>query len=204
MSATEAGGAGPHLGTSLVRRPRSPRIVGDGVKCLWRNVGGVGQLVGARWKVGKVMIAVLVQLEGRVAIFGGVGCVGHGFSFDPHHDGLSLKHPHFFSQVPVGLQINLCPLWFCFPNGFCRPSQHATSLCFTCCASASEVKVMNQLSLPTNSQLRHLGRPSAVKRASTSCTRTENTQKERRRKFSVCECVCVLPLEGCCRGLLSG
>lgn len=87
---------------------------------------GVGQLVGVGSKVGGVMFIVLVQLEGRVAIFGGVGRVGHGFGFDPHHDGLSLKQPHFLSQIPVGLHIKLCPLWFCCHNAFHLPIQHAT------------------------------------------------------------------------------
>lgn len=138
-------------------------------------MGGVGQLVGVGRKVGRVMFGgVLVQLEGRVAIFGSVGCVGHGFSLDPHHDGLSLKHPHFFSQIPVGLHISSAPLRFgrllsCFST--CNLD------CLTCCASASDLKVMNQLSLPANSQLRNVGRPSPLKSASTSCTRTEEDKR---------------------------
>lgn len=93
----------PHLGTSLERRPRGPRLAGEGKQWLWRNVGGVGKLEGVWRQVGRVMFAVLVQLAGSVAILWGVGSVGRGSSFDPHHDGLSLKQPLLSSQIPVGL-----------------------------------------------------------------------------------------------------
>lgn len=72
------------------------------------------------------MFAVLVQLAGSVAILWGVGSVGRGSSFDPHHDGLSLKQPSLFSQVPVGLQINSSPLR-CRFDTCSLPSQHTAA-----------------------------------------------------------------------------
>lgn len=149
-----------------------PHLTGE-VARRWRShVGGAGLLVDIRWEEGAEMIAALVQLGGPVAIFWSVGIDGHGPGLDPHHDRLAVKLPDLLSEVPVGLMTT------CEETCGCQFTKHSSSneisdrLHFTCCASASDVKVMNQLSLLTNSQLRNLGRSSPSKRASTSCTAT--------------------------------
>lgn len=76
-------------------------IRGEAVQRLCRRVRRVGLPVGARRQA--VIVTTLVRLDGRVAIYRRTRNDRYGSGLDPHQDGLSLKHPHLLSQVPVGL-----------------------------------------------------------------------------------------------------